>query len=216
MSPKVHRSILVEGHLWDVFDEMAQAMGSDRDALVNQAMFTFARLNGFLESRVPGGPRPVVASAADSGSEDNPAHQTGEADAAVSQEAADSLAEANEDPSTASKYIGMEVLDANTSESTAPTNAGSGLFVALGDGRREKISKARFIIGRGRQCDLVIDSGKVSREHLAITREGSDYFVEDLKSANGTFFNKQRITRRKIESGDEYLICGEKIKLVIE
>jgi pSer/pThr/pTyr-binding forkhead associated (FHA) protein len=90
------------------------------------------------------------------------------------------------------------------------------LFVILGDGRREKVSKPRFIIGRGRQCDLVIDSGKVSREHLAITLEGSDYFVEDLKSSNGTFFEEQRITRRKVESGDEYVICGEKIKLVIQ
>ncbi len=216
MSTKIQRSILVEGHLWDVFDEMAQAMGSDRDALVNQAMFTFARLNGFLESRVPAGPRLVVASSADGGSERDPAHQTGEGDPPTSQGTADLLAQANEDPSTASKYIGMEVVDAKTSESTAPTNAGTGLFVILSDGRREKVSKPRFIIGRGRQCDLVIDSGKVSREHLAITREGSDYFVEDLNSSNGTFFNKQRITRRKAENGDEYLISGEKIIVVIE
>jgi pSer/pThr/pTyr-binding forkhead associated (FHA) protein len=216
MSTKVHRSIWVETHLWDAFDEMAKAMGSDREALVNQAMFTFARLNGFLESRGPAGPRRVVASSVDEGSEPDPAHQTGEGDPPTSHQTADLPAQANEDSSTASKYIGMGLSDANTSESTAPTNAGRGLFVALSDGRREKVSKPRFIIGRGRQCDLVIDSGKVSREHLAITREGSDYFVEDLKSSNGTFFNRQRITRRKIESGDEYLICGEKIILVIE
>lgn len=215
MSPKIQRSILVEGHLWDAFEEMAQAMGSDRDALVNQAMFTFARLNGFLESKVPAGPRLVVASSGDRGAEPELAHQTGEEESSAPQEAAD-LAQASEDPSSASKYIGMEVLDANTSESTAPTSAGSGLFLILGDGRREKVSKPRFIIGRGRQCDLVIDSGKVSREHLAITLEGADYFVEDLKSSNGTFFEKQRITRRKVESGDEYVICGEKIKLVIQ
>ena len=89
MSPKVQRSILVEEHLWDAFEEMAQAMGSDRDALVNQAMFTFARLNGFLESRAPAGPRLVVASSADRGAEPDPAHQTGEGDSPISQEAAD-------------------------------------------------------------------------------------------------------------------------------
>ncbi len=216
MSPKVQRSILVEEHLWDAFEEMAQAMGSDRDALVNQAMFTFARLNGFLESRIPAGPRLVVASSGDRGAQPELARQTGEEESSSPEGAADLLAQASEDPASASKYIGMEVLDASTSESTAPTNAGSGLFVILGDGRREKVSKPRFIIGRGRQCDLVIDSGKVSREHLAITLEGSDYFVEDLKSSNGTFFEEQRITRRKVESGDEYVICGEKIKLVIQ
>ena len=41
-----------------------------------------------------------------------------------------------------------------------------------------------------------------------------DYFLQDLDSSNGTWFNKQRIKRRKIEDGDEYFICSEKVKFV--
>ncbi len=51
----------------------------------------------------------------------------------------------------------------------------------------------------------------MSREHAAITREGSDYFIEDLGSSNGTWYDKRRITKRQIQEGDEYFICAEKL-----
>ena len=43
------RKVGIADHLWETFEEMAQQMGSDRDALINQALFMFARLNGFIE-----------------------------------------------------------------------------------------------------------------------------------------------------------------------
>src|SRR5689334_12146321 len=49
-SQRPARKVGIADHIWDAFEEMAQAMGSDRDALINQAMFMFARLNGFLDA----------------------------------------------------------------------------------------------------------------------------------------------------------------------
>src|SRR5437764_2712643 len=46
--PRTPRTRLIPDHLWDAFATMASEMGTDRDALVNQAMYTFARLNGFV------------------------------------------------------------------------------------------------------------------------------------------------------------------------
>ncbi|MFP2931264.1 FHA domain-containing protein, partial [Pyxidicoccus sp. 3LG] len=43
------RKVGIADHLWETYEEMAQQMGSDRDALINQALFMFARLNGFIE-----------------------------------------------------------------------------------------------------------------------------------------------------------------------
>jgi pSer/pThr/pTyr-binding forkhead associated (FHA) protein len=60
----------------------------------------------------------------------------------------------------------------------------------------------------------VIQSGKVSREHAVIVREGDDYYIEDLESSNGTWFNKQRLKqRRRIDDGDEYYICSERVRI---
>jgi len=55
---KTPRTLLIADHLWEAFSLMAVEMGSEREALVNQALYTFARLNGFL---VPGDLKRVFA-----------------------------------------------------------------------------------------------------------------------------------------------------------
>lgn len=214
-SNRATRSVQIADHLWDLFEVMAKAVGSDRDGLINQAMFMFARLNGFLEG--PGraeaetGPFPNAPLVADIASEDEPTYASRAATAARPVEPVPSSLH---DSGTARKFVGAEATDP---DSPAPgPAAGPALVLTSSDGRREKISKDRFVIGRGRHCDFVIDSGKVSREHAAIVREGADYFIEDLRSSNGTWFNKQRITRRQIQDGDQYLICNDKITFLFE
>src|SRR5512132_1093557 len=50
---KTRRQIAIADHLWEAFERMAEEMGSERDALVNQAMHVFARLNGFIVPNAP-------------------------------------------------------------------------------------------------------------------------------------------------------------------
>ena len=107
---------------------------------------------------------------------------------------------------------GMDGVDVE--EPSSDAGAGNALYLMAEGGELDRIAKDRFVIGRGKHCDFVINSGKVSREHAVIIRDGGDYFIEDLGSSNGTWFNKQRIKRRKVEDGDEYFICSEKVKLV--
>jgi len=74
------------------------------------------------------------------------------------------------------------------------------------------VERDRFLIGRGRHCDLVIESAKVSREHAVIRREGDAWWIEDLGSSNGTWFERARIDRRRIKDGDEFLVCSDRIR----
>jgi hypothetical protein len=138
------------------------------------------------------------------------------------QEVDDDALDDEEPPPELPEDSGMEDLGDEEPQDEEPADdepqdedEGSALFLITESGDQQKISNDRFVIGRGKHCDLVINSGKVSREHATITREGADYFIEDLGSSNGTWFNKQRIKRRKIEDGDEYFICSEKIRLAM-
>ncbi len=64
------------------------------------------------------------------------------------------------------------------------------------------------ILGRHPDCDIVLEAGAVSRQHARILRIQDDYFLEDLRSRNGTFLNDQRIEgQRKLAENDAVKIC---------
>lgn len=47
----------------------------------------------------------------------------------------------------------------------------------------------RLVIGRGTDCDLILDEPEMSRRHAVIENSGDSIFLRDLGSANGTFVN---------------------------
>lgn len=85
------------------------------------------------------------------------------------------------------------------------------LYLQRGEEEPVRITQDRFIIGRGPHCDLIIDSPRVSREHVALTRVGIMYFLEDLNSSNGTWFNEERVTKKELESGDVISLGNEPV-----
>lgn len=65
------------------------------------------------------------------------------------------------------------------------------------------LSRTPFRIGRSPECDFVVHSTKVSKEHAEIARRRSTWLVRDLGSRNGTFVNGERITEpRPLRHGD--------------
>jgi pSer/pThr/pTyr-binding forkhead associated (FHA) protein len=90
------------------------------------------------------------------------------------------------------------------------------LVIVREDGSEVAVAKDRFLVGRGRHCDLVVDSPKVSREHAAFVREGDAWFIEDLGSSNGTWLRGERITKRRIEDGDEYFVSAERLRSLLK
>lgn len=63
-----------------------------------------------------------------------------------------------------------------------------------------------FVIGRGKDCDLAVDQPAVSRQHAVLRRDGSDLWIEDLGSSNGTFVNGSRTSRSILGPGDRFSI----------
>jgi len=213
------RRVAIPDHLWEALDEMSRAMGAERDGLVCQALFMFARLNGFLDSGGRSHPTPTGRSLP---RELSTPDDTGEA---IEIREARGSAEPTGPMATAAAVAEAERPKTVGEEAAAPVAATVGdedgdqargqLYVLTESGTLDRVVKERFIIGRGKHCDFVIPSGKVSREHAVVVKEDSAWFIEDLGSSNGTWFNKQRVKRRQVEDGDEYYICNEKIKFVL-
>jgi len=75
-------------------------------------------------------------------------------------------------------------------------------------GRRYDLDRAEMVMGRHPDCDIVLDSGAVSRQHAKMVRAGAIFLVEDLKSRNGTFVNGQLIAEpTKLSDGDVIRVC---------
>jgi serine/threonine protein kinase len=75
---------------------------------------------------------------------------------------------------------------------------------APSDGRLVVRSDAtRLVVGRGPDCDVVVDDPLASEVHCVVTRHGVGATVEDLKSALGTLVNDRLIVgRHRLVSGD--------------
>ncbi|MDY7035265.1 MAG: ATP-binding protein [Thermodesulfobacteriota bacterium] len=69
------------------------------------------------------------------------------------------------------------------------------------EGRSFDIIHDLTFIGRGTDNDIQIKDPSISRKHVKITRKGDKFFLEDLKSHNGTLYNG-----RLIKPGHEFRI----------
>lgn len=49
------------------------------------------------------------------------------------------------------------------------------------------------VLGRGKDCEVRLESSMVSSRHARIFRKGKEWFIEDLGSSNGTFVNMVRV-----------------------
>jgi hypothetical protein len=84
-----------------------------------------------------------------------------------------------------------------------PREADAGAVATLTlAGRTRELTADRVVLGRSRSCDLQVPDLNASRRHAEVRREGSDYWLVDLGSTNGTLLNGRRIEREQLEDGD--------------
>ena len=61
-------------------------------------------------------------------------------------------------------------------------------------GLTAELSAGVVMIGRGADCQLILDDDYVSTRHARVVSTPNGNYVEDLGSTNGTYVNGQRIT----------------------
>jgi serine/threonine-protein kinase len=108
---------------------------------------------------------------------------------------------------------------------TAQPEAASAWLVSAGEGAQFGLFGARIVIGRAENGGDGVDVDlsrlrrgidRVSRRHAEIIRQGSDYFIRDLGSLNGTFVaGRGRLGRDqlyKLKDRDEVVLGGAKLE----
>ena len=79
-----------------------------------------------------------------------------------------------------------------------------------------QLTKDRTTLGRRPYNDIVIDNLAVSGEHAVLQMTGSDVFLEDLNSTNGTYVNGKAVKKQLLQNSDTVEIGKYKIKYVNE
>jgi phosphoserine phosphatase RsbU/P len=75
-------------------------------------------------------------------------------------------------------------------------------------GRLHRLDRARAVLGRHPDCDIVLDEGAVSRQHAQVSVAEDGVYVEDMGSRNGTFVNGEQVRgRRQLHDEDRVKIC---------
>jgi len=73
----------------------------------------------------------------------------------------------------------------------------------------------KFVLGRNADCQVVLNVPAVSREHAVIRKVQGKYYIEDMKSRNGTFVNNQEVTGRTLlKDNDRIKICDNLLAFV--
>jgi hypothetical protein len=91
---------------------------------------------------------------------------------------------------------------------------GRALVIRSGGGRAGEsfpLERDRLSVGRRPDSDIFLDDVTVSRDHAILVRRGTDYFLDDCGSLNGTYVNRRRIESHHLADGDELQVGKYKL-----
>ena len=76
----------------------------------------------------------------------------------------------------------------------------------VSEGRRNVLSGERILVGRSRECDVVVSDPNVSRRHIELRRGERGWAAVDLGSTNGMKVNGRRVGHAELDPGDRITI----------
>jgi pSer/pThr/pTyr-binding forkhead associated (FHA) protein len=117
------------------------------------------------------------------------------------------------DPTTATYRVGEtgDFIPVNISEVAAQAAA---LVIRAGGGRAGEsfaVDGERMTIGRRPDSAVFLDDVTVSRDHALLVHRGSDWYIDDCGSLNGTYVNRERIDSQRLADGDELQVGKYKL-----
>jgi predicted component of type VI protein secretion system len=89
-------------------------------------------------------------------------------------------------------------------------------LLALTDGPSILLDKPILLLGRHGECDVQLNSRKVSRRHCCIAQVNDYLVVRDLGSTNGIRINGQRVGEGQLRAGDELTVGNFRYQVYLE
>src|SRR4051812_31539770 len=89
-------------------------------------------------------------------------------------------------------------------------------LISLNDGPNILLDKPILLLGRHPECDVQIESRKISRRHCCIAQVSDYLVVRDLGSTNGLRINGVRVIEGRLAPGDELTIGTYRYRVVWE
>ncbi|MCX8065791.1 MAG: FHA domain-containing protein [Candidatus Hydrogenedentes bacterium] len=75
------------------------------------------------------------------------------------------------------------------------------------------LSDREIILGRANDCDVILLAEEISRHHAKISYRDGKYIIQDLRSLNGTYVNRQRVVEHLLSHMDE-IYLGSKCRII--
>lgn len=84
--------------------------------------------------------------------------------------------------------------------------------------RSWRMRRTVVTMGRHEKCDLMFNSGRISRFHLQVMQSKGTYYVKDLGSTNGTWLNDVRLEKEAVQplKNGDVIDIAHRIKVSFE
>ena len=89
-------------------------------------------------------------------------------------------------------------------------------LLSLSEGPSILLDKPIMLVGRHEECDLQLNSRKVSRKHCCIAQVKDYLIIRDLGSTNGIRMNGRQVQAAPLRHGDRFEIGAQTFQIVIE
>lgn len=77
-------------------------------------------------------------------------------------------------------------------------------------------SETIFLIGRSKDCHIVLDDKKISREHARIIHKNGKWFIEKTNPENACQINGEDFTRHELEKNDVFTAEGFSVSVLTD
>jgi hypothetical protein len=96
-------------------------------------------------------------------------------------------------------------------------SARTGRPVVVAEGKRMPVGPGGAVIGRSRECDIVLADSNVSRRHAQIRPAGGDsWTITDLGSTNGVKVNGRAVSSAPLKPGDDIVVGTVDVRFEVE